>query len=66
MTQTILVSLTSLPSDLKVTININHLLQNLTVFKRKSNKSQSATNERQLQEVSLLSVMQCANLMRTA
>lgn len=57
MTQTILVSLTSLPSDLKVTININHLLQNLTVFKRKSNKSQSVTNERQLQEVSLLSVM---------
>ena len=57
MTQTILVSLTSLPSDLKVTININHLLQNLTVFKRKSNKSQSATNERQLLEVSLLSVM---------
>ena len=57
MTQTILVSLTSLPSDLKVTININHLLQNLTVFKRKSNKSHSATNERQLQEVSLLSVM---------
>ena len=57
MTQTILVSLTSLPSDLKVTININHLLQNLTVFKRKSNKSRSVTNERQLQEVSLLSVM---------
>lgn len=57
MTQTILVSLTSLPSDLKVTVNINHLLQNLTVFKRKSNKSQSVTNERQLQEVSLLSVM---------
>ena len=57
MTQTILASLTSLPSDLKVTINIYHLLQNLTVFKRKSNKSQAATNDRQLQEVSLLSVM---------